>query len=147
MIKRFLLFCIILSIHFAKIYSENFTINYYHKGEIVHTQNVTPGDNLGTLPNLNNLTSCNETICHFAGWIAESDIEKYTTINSTHPTLAKTTDIPTSDLNLYAIFTDNNSENTETWSLVTENSQLKDQDKIIITSAAQNYAMGKNFNE
>ena len=146
MIKRFLLFCIILSIHFAKIYSENFTINYYHKGEIVDTKIVTPGDCLGTLPNLK-LTSCNETICHFAGWIAESDIEKYTTINSTHPTLAKTTDIPTSDLNLYAIFTDNNSENTETWSLVTEKSQLKDQDKIIITSAAQNYAMGKNFNE
>lgn len=137
------LLTIIFNLFSATMWGEDFLVNYYHKGAIVHTQQITKGSAIGTLPELN-LTSCDDKINIFVGWIAEADIAKYQTANTTTPTFITEEYTPTTNTNLYAVFADSKETNTATWTLVTKTSQLKDKDQIIITSA--NFAMGKTIN-
>ena len=141
--KLSFLLTIILNLFSATMWGEDFLVNYYHKGVVVHTQQVAQGSAIGALPKLN-LTSCDDKINIFIGWITDADITKYQTANTTKPTLITEEYIPTSNTNLYAVFADSEEINTATWTLVTKTSQLKDGDQIIITSA--NFAMGKNIN-
>ena len=120
----------------------DFLVNYYHKGVIVHTQQVTQGSAIGSLPELN-LESCDDEINLFVGWIAETDVANYQEANNTTPTFITEDYVPTANTNLYALFADGEAVGTSKWSLVTKISQLRDGDKIIIAAAANNYAMGK----
>ena len=74
--KHTLLFTIILNLLSTAVWGEDFLVNYYHKGVIVHTQRVVQGSAIGSLPDLN-LVSCNDEIPLFAGWITENDVNKY----------------------------------------------------------------------
>ena len=69
--KKFLLFIIFLSF-LSCLKAEQLTINYYHKGTIVHSQQIEQGTAINTLPQLN-LTSCDNNINIFVGWITEED--------------------------------------------------------------------------
>ena len=140
------LLTIIFNLFSATMWGEDFLVNYYHKGAIVHTQQITKGSAIGTLPELN-LTSCDDKINIFVGWIAEADIAKYQTANTTTPTFITEEYTPTTNTNLYAVFADSKETNTATWTLVTKTSQLKDKDQIIITANNYNYAIGKTFNK
>ncbi|MBR5190065.1 MAG: InlB B-repeat-containing protein [Paludibacteraceae bacterium] len=143
--KQLILFIIILNIISINIWGNNVSINYYHKGAIVHTQQIEEGSVIGSFPTLS-LTSCDNEINIFAGWITEADAAQYQTSNSTPPTLITTDYIPTTDLNLYALFADKASTDEIPWQQVKSNTELKDNDKIIITAHTYNYAIGTTFN-
>ena len=130
--KQLILFIIILNIISINIWGDNVSINYYHKGTIVHTQQIEEGSVIGSFPELS-LESCNDEINIFVGWITEADAAQYQTANSTPPTLITTDYIPTTDLNLYALFADKASTDEIPWQQVKSNTELKDNDKIIIT--------------
>ena len=144
--KQLILFIIILNIISINIWGENVSINYYHKGTIVHTQQIEEGSVIGSFPELS-LESCNDEINIFAGWITEADAAQYQTSNSTPPTLITTDYIPTTDLNLYALFADKASTDEIPWQQVKSNTELKDNDKIIIAAHNYNYAIGATFNK
>ena len=141
--KQLILFVIILNIISINIWGDNVSINYYHKGAIVHTQQIEEGSVIGSLPELS-LESCNDEINIFAGWITEADASQYQTANTTPPTLITTDYIPTTDLNLYALFADSENINNE-WLCVTNASQLKENDQIIITTQNATFAMSKTL--
>ena len=141
--KRLILFVIILNIISLNVWGDSFSINYYHKGTIVHTQQITQGSAIGSFPNLT-LTSCDDEINIFVGWINEIDASKYQTANTTTPTFITEEHIPTTDLNLYALFADNKNINNE-WLCVTNASQLKENDQIIITTQNATSAMSKTL--
>ena len=143
--KQLILFIIILNIISINIWGDNVSINYYHKGAIVHTQQIEEGSVIGSFPELN-LESCNDEINIFVGWITEADAAQYQTSNSTPPTFITTNYIPTTDLNLYALFADKASTDEIPWQQVKSNTELKDNDKIIITAHTYNYAIGTTFN-
>lgn len=142
--KQALILTIILNLLSTIIWGENFEVNYYHKGVIVHTQQVVPGEAIGTLPELN-LVSCNDEINLFAGWIAEDDVTKYQTNNTATPTFITEEYVPTTNINLYALFADKEQTNEMVWQQVKSNSELKDNDQIIITAHNFNYAIGKTI--
>ena len=141
--KQLILFVIILNIISINIWGDNISINYYHKGAIIHTQQITQGSAIGSFPTLS-LTSCDNKINIFVGWINEIDASKYQTANTTTPTFITEEYIPTTDLNLYALFADNKNIINE-WLCVTNASQLKDGDQIIITSQNATSAMSKTL--
>ncbi len=140
----FLFTTIILNFLSTPIWGEDFFINYYHKGEIIHTQQVTQGSTIEAFPILN-LESCNSEINIFAGWITEEEVTKYQTINTSTPTFVATDYIPTTDINLYAVFADREATNDITWQQIKSRSELKDNDQIIITANNYNYAIGKTI--
>lgn len=144
--NQYFLFIIILNLLSTTVWGENFSVNYYHKGVIVHTQQITQGEAIGSLPELN-LVSCNNEIPLFAGWITESDANKYQTINTTTPSFITADYTPTADLNLYALFADKEQTNDMAWQQVKSNSELKDNDQIIITANSYNYAIGKTIDK
>lgn len=123
---------------------KNFIINYYHKGEIVHTQQLPQGSAISTLPELN-LVSCDDKINLFVGWVTENDVTKYQTTNTTPPSFINTDYIPTTDINLYAIFADKEPTSEFTWQQISSINELKNNDQIIITSNDNNYAIGKTI--
>ena len=144
--KKFLLFIIFLSF-LSCLKAEQLIINYYHKGTIVHSQQIEQGTAINTLPQLN-LSSCDNNINIFAGWIAEEDIDNYQTANTITPTFITEEYIPTTDINLYAIFADKENPSTEfTWQQVKSTDELKNNDQIIITAHKHNYAIGKNIDK
>ena len=140
------LLTIIFNLFSATMWGEDFLVNYYHKGAIVHTQQITKGSAIGTLPELN-LTSCDDKINIFVGWIAEADIAKYQTANTTTPTFITEEYTPTTNTNLYAVFADGKSTGEFIWQQVKSKSELKDNDQIIITAHSHNYAISKTFNK
>ncbi len=140
------LLTIIFNLFSATMWGEDFLVNYYHKGAIVHTQQITEGSAIGTLPELN-LTSCDDKINIFVGWIAEADIAKYQTANTTTPTFITEEYTPTTNTNLYAVFADGKSTGEFIWQQVKSKSELKDNDQIIITAHSHNYAISKTFNK
>lgn len=142
--KKALVLTIILNLISTIIWGENFEINYYHKGVSVHTQQVIQGEAIGTFPELN-LVSCNDEINLFAGWIAEDDVTKYQTSNTATPTFITEEYVPTTNINLYALFADKEDINNKEWLCVTNASQLKDGDQIIITTQSATYAMSKTL--
>ena len=142
--KQALILTIILNLVSTIIWGENFEINYYHKGVSVYTQQVVQGEAIGTLPELN-LVSCNDEINLFAGWIAEDDVAKYQTSNTATPTFITEEYVPTTNINLYAVFADKEQTNEMVWQQVKSNSELKDNDQIIITAHNFNYAIGKTI--
>ena len=142
--KQALILTIILNLISTIICGENFEVNYYHKGVIVHTQQVVSGEAISTFPELN-LVSCNDEINLFAGWIAEDDVTKYQTANTTPPTFITEEYVPTTNINLYALFADKEQTNEMVWQQVKSNSELKDNDQIIITAHNFNYAIGKTI--
>ena len=144
--KLSLLSIITLTLLSTSIWGENFSINYYHKGTIVHTQQITQGSAIDSFPALT-LESCNDEINIFAGWITETDASKYQTSNSTPPTLITTDYIPTTNLNLYALFANKTSTDEIPWQQVKSNTELKDNDKIIITANNFSYAVGKSIDK
>ena len=123
---------------------KNFIINYYHKGEIVHTQQLPQGSAISTLPELN-LVSCDDKINLFVGWVTENDVTKYQTTNTTPPSFINTDYIPTTDINLYAIFANKAPTSEFTWQQISSINELKNNDQIIITSNDNNYAIGKTI--
>ena len=127
--KQLILSIIILNIISINIWGNNVSINYYHKGAIVHTQQIEQGSAIDSFPTLS-LTSCDNEINIFVGWITEADAAQYQTSNSTPPTLITTNYIPTTDLNLYALFADKASTDEIPWQQVKSNTELKDNDKI-----------------
>ncbi|MEE1090028.1 MAG: hypothetical protein UH103_01235, partial [Paludibacteraceae bacterium] len=142
--KKFLLFIIFLSF-LSCLKAEQLTINYYHKGTIVHSQQIEQGTAINTLPQLN-LTSCDNNINIFAGWITEEDFNNYKTANTTTPTFVTEEYKPTTNINLYAIFADKEHPSTEfTWQQVKSTDELKNNDQIIITAHKYNYAIGKTI--
>ena len=144
--KRLILFVIILNIISLNVWGDSFSINYYHKGTIVHTQQITQGSAIGSFPNLT-LTSCDDEINIFAGWITEADATNYTTANTTTPTFLTADYIPNTDMNLYALFADKDLTSEIPWQQVKSKSELKDNDKIIIAAHSYNYAIGATFNK
>lgn len=140
------LLTIILNLFSTTMWGEDFLVNYYHKGSIVHTQQITEGSAIGTLPELN-LTSCDDKINIFVGWIAEADIAKYQTANTTTPTFITEEYTPTTNTNLYAVFADGKSTGEFIWQQVKSKSELKDNDQIIITAHNHNYAIGKTIDK
>ena len=144
--KQLILFAIILNIISLNVWGDSFSINYYHKGTIVHTQQITQGSAIGSFPNLT-LTSCDDEINIFAGWITEADATNYTTANTTTPTFLTADYIPNTDMNLYALFADKDLTSEIPWQQVKSKSELKDNDKIIIAAHSYNYAIGATFNK
>ena len=144
--KHTLLFTIILNLLSTAMWGEDFLVNYYHKGMIVHTQRVVQGSTIGSLPDLN-LVSCNDEIPLFAGWITESDANKYETISTATPSFITADYVPTADINLYALFADGIDSGELVWQRVKSNSELKDNDQIIITAQNLNYAIGKTIKD
>ena len=144
--KQLILFVIILNIISLNVWGDSFSINYYHKGAIVHTQQITQGSAIGSFPNLT-LTSCDDEINIFAGWITEADATNYTTANTTTPTFLTADYIPNTDMNLYALFADKDLTSEIPWQQVKSKSELKDNDKIIIAAHSYNYAIGATFNK
>ncbi len=142
--KQYFLFIIILNLLSTGVWGGDFLVNYYHKGAIVHTQQVAEGSTIGVLPELN-LESCDDEINLFAGWIAENDVTKYQTNNSATPTFITEEYIPTTNINLYAVFADGKSTGELIWQRVKSKSELKDNDQIIITAHSHNYAIGKTI--
>ena len=121
--KHTLLFTIILNLLSTAVWGEDFLVNYYHKGVIVHTQQVAQGSAIGSLPDLN-LVSCNDEIPLFAGWIGERDVNKYQTISTTTPSFITADYVPTADINLYAVFADGIDSGELVWQRVKSNSEL-----------------------
>ncbi|MBR5238539.1 MAG: InlB B-repeat-containing protein [Paludibacteraceae bacterium] len=144
--KRLILFVIILNIISLNVWGDSFSINYYHKGTIVHTQQITQGSTIGSFPNLT-LIACDDEINIFAGWINEIDASKYQTANTTTPTFITEEHIPTTDLNLYAVFADGKSTGELIWQRIKSRTELKDNDQIIITAHNHNYAIGKTVDK
>ena len=144
--KRLILFVIILNIISLNVWGDSFSINYYHKGAIVHTQQITQGSAIGSFPNLT-LTSCDDEINIFAGWINEIDASKYQTANTTTPTFITEEYVPTENTNLYAVFADSEVSPEIIWQQVKSKSELKDNDQIIITANNFNYAVGKSIDK
>lgn len=142
--KQLILFIIILNIISINIWGDNVSINYYHKGTIVHTQQIEEDSVIGSFPELS-LESCNDEINIFAGWITEADASKYQTSNSTPPTLITADHVPDTDMNLYALFADKEEINNKEWLCITNVSQLKDGDQIIITTQGVTKAMSKTL--
>ena len=143
--KQLILFAIILNIISLNVWGDSFSINYYHKGTIVHTQQITQGSAIGSFPNLT-LTSCDDEINIFAGWVNEIDASKYQTANTTTPTFITEEYVPTENTNLYAVFADSEVSPEIIWQQVKSTSELKDNDQIIITANNYNYAIGKTIN-
>lgn len=142
--KKFLLFIIFLSF-LSCLKAEQLTINYYHKGTIVHSQQIEQGTAIDTFPQLK-LTSCDNDINIFAGWIAEEDIKNYQTANTITPTFVTEEYKPTTNINLYALFADKEHPSTEfIWQQVKSTDELKNNDQIIITAHKYNYAIGKKI--
>lgn len=142
--KKFLLFIIFLSF-LSCLKAEQLTINYYHKGTIVHSQQIEQGTAINTLPQLN-ITSCDNNINIFVGWITEEDFNNYKIANTITPTLVTEEYKPTTNINLYALFADKEHPSTEfTWQQVKSTNELKDNDKIIITAHKYDYAIGKTI--
>lgn len=142
--KLSFLLIIILNLLSAIAWGEDFSVNYYHKGAVVYTQQVAEGTAIGSFPTLT-LTSCNDEINIFIGWIAETDIANYQSTSTTTPTYITEDYIPTSNTNLYALFADSQETPETTWQQVKSKSELKDNDQIIIAANNYNYAIGKTF--
>lgn len=142
--KKFLLFIIFLSF-LSCLKAEQLTINYYHKGTIVHSQQIEQGTAIDTFPQLK-LTSCDNNINIFVGWITEEDFNNYKIANTITPTFVTEEYKPTTNINLYAIFADKENPSTEfTWQQVKSTNELKDNDQIIITAHKYDYAIGKKI--
>ena len=137
---------IILNLLSTAVWGGDFLVNYYHKGVIVHTQQVVEGEPIGALPELS-LTSCNNEINIFVGWIAETDIANYQTANTATPIFITENYIPTANTNLYALFADGKATADLQWQRVKSKSELKDNDQIIIAANGFNYAIGKTINK
>ena len=142
--KLSFLLIIILNLLSATMWGEDFSVNYYHKGAVVYTQQVAEGTAIGSFPTLT-LTSCNDEINIFVGWIAETDTANYQSTSTTTPTFITEDYIPTSNTNLYALFADSQETPKTTWQQVKTKSELKDNDQIIIAANNYNYAIGKTF--
>lgn len=143
--KQALVLTIILNLLSTSVWGEDFLVNYYHKGAIVHQQQVAEGSAIGALPQLV-LNSCNNNIAYFAGWIKEDDANNYLVANNTTPTFINEEFVPTSNINLYALFADSQEKSAETWTIVTKSSELTNGDKIILASADKNHAMSSYMN-
>ena len=142
--KLSFLLIIILNLLSAIAWGEDFSVNYYHKGAVVYTQQVAEGTAIGSFPTLT-LTSCNDEINIFVGWIAETDTANYPISSTTTPTFITEDYIPTANTNLYALFADSQETPETTWQQVKSKSELKDNDQIIIAANNYNYAIGKTF--
>ena len=142
--KLSFLLIIILNLLSAIAWGEDFSVNYYHKGAVVYTQQVAEGTAIGSFPTLT-LTSCNDEINIFVGWIAETDTANYQSTCTTTPTFITEDYIPTANTNLYALFADSQETPETTWQQVKSKSELKDNDQIIIAANNYNYAIGKTF--
>ena len=142
--KQLILFVIILNIISLNVWGNSFSINYYHKGKIIYTQQITHGSAIGSFPELS-LESCNDEINIFVGWINETDKNNYIKASTTIPTLITTDHIPDTDMNLYALFADKEEINNKEWLCITNTSQLKDGDQIIITTQGVTKAMSKTL--
>ena len=120
--------------------AENFTVKFWHNGEVIHTTTVEENDTITNFPDSTNLLSNNTELPFFVGWTTNPT--GYNNITSNiEPTYFHHSTPITSNTDLYAIF--GNGPKEDSWFIVRQTSELTDGSQIIIANKKYNVAVGK----
>ena len=119
--------------------AENFTVKFWHNGEVIHTTTVEENDTITNFPDATNLLSNNTELPIFVGWTTNPT--GYNNITSNlEPTYFHQSTPITSNTDLYAIF--GNGPKEDSWFIVRQTSELTDGSQIIIANPKNNVAVG-----
>lgn len=119
--------------------AENFTVKFWHNGEVIHTTTVEENNTITNFPDSTNLLSNNTELPIFVGWTTNPT--GYNNITSNlEPTYFHHSTPITSNTDLYAIF--GNGPKEDSWFIVRQTSELTDGSQIIIANKKNSVAVG-----
>lgn len=130
---------IIFTLYSLHCKAENFTVKFWHNGEVIHTTTVEENNTITNFPDSTNLLSNNTELPIFVGWTTNPT--GYNNITSNlEPTYFHHSTPITSNTDLYAIF--GNGPKEDSWFIVRQTSELTDGSQIIIANKKYNVAVG-----